>query len=72
MWVPTEEEAVHMFARYYRARFKDAAAKRARETANSLAQKGDATGQKMWNEVANTIDRHNQERGRKLKRQSPH
>ena len=61
MWMVTAGEAVEMYARYFAARHGNAASQRARETANSFMNKGDLGGHKIWNEVADTIDRHNQD-----------
>jgi hypothetical protein len=60
----TEGEAVEMYARYFAARHKITAARLARKTAQSLKVKGDVSGHKIWNEVADTIDRHQQENRR--------
>jgi hypothetical protein len=67
MWLITETEAVEIYARYFAARHSSAASQRARETASSLQSKGDLNGHKIWNEVADTIDRHQQERRRGLR-----
>lgn len=56
MWMPTETEAVEMYARYYAGRHKTTASQRARETAYSLQNRGDLKGHKIWNAVADTID----------------
>ena len=53
----TKEEAVEMYARFWVARHKQAASKLAREVGTSLACNGDHEGRKIWNQVADTIDR---------------
>ena len=60
MWMVTKDEAVEMYARYFAARHKSGASERARKEANSFKGKGDLAGHKIWNEVADTIDRHQQ------------
>jgi hypothetical protein len=70
MWLITEAEAVEIYARYFAARHKSTASQRARDTANSLQSKGDLNGHKVWNEVADTIDRHQQEKRRALRQPS--
>jgi hypothetical protein len=44
MWVPTQSEAIEMFARHYETRHRAGAAERARRTAATLAEKGDHQG----------------------------
>jgi hypothetical protein len=56
MWVPTQTDAVEMFARHFEARHRSGAAARARETAAALRAKGDHGGHRIWNDVADTID----------------
>ena len=53
----TRGEAVEMYARYWVARHGRGGSKLARETASSLQRKGDLEGHKIWNEVAEAIDR---------------
>jgi hypothetical protein len=62
MWMPTEDEAVEMFARHFAARHMAGASPRAREKAESLKSQGDLRGHKVWNSVANTVERLRQER----------
>jgi predicted phage gp36 major capsid-like protein len=57
MWVPAQDEAVEMFARHFEAFHRSGSAKRARETAAALKANGDHGGHKIWNDVADTIDR---------------
>ncbi len=57
MWIPTQTEAVEMFARHLEARYRYGSAKRARDTAEQMKAKGDHSGHKIWNDVANMIDR---------------
>jgi hypothetical protein len=60
MWMVTQDEAIEMYARMFRARHGRAASKLARKTALSLESKGDHEGHDVWNEVADTIDREQQ------------
>jgi hypothetical protein len=66
MWMVTKSEAVEMYARFFGTRHGSSASNLARKTANSLETKGDLDGHKVWNEVADMIDRHQQERRRAL------
>lgn len=59
MWI-TRNEAVEMYARFLQARHKNVASKLARKTANSLESRGDLDGHRIWNEVADVIDRRDQ------------
>jgi len=56
MWVPTEDEAVLIYARFLKARHGAAASKLARTTAKSLQENGDLEGHKIWNAVADAVD----------------
>ena len=55
MWVPTEAEAVEMFARYFEAHYRSGVVERARETAGIMRSKGDYAGHKIWNDVAERV-----------------
>jgi hypothetical protein len=57
MWVPTEVEAIEMYARHFEALHRSGSATLARETAMALKAKGDRDGYKIWNDVADTIER---------------
>ena len=57
MWVPTQDEAVLMYARFLRARHGAAAGKLARKKASKLEGDGDHEGHKIWNAVADAVDR---------------
>ena len=57
MWLPTQDEAVDMFARYLAARHGAAAARYARKTADKLLSKGDFAGHAIWNRVAEVVER---------------
>ena len=52
----TTDQAVEMFARYYRARLGKQASRKARAKAESLQKRGDAQGQNIWNRVADRIE----------------
>lgn len=55
MWVPTEAEAVEMFARHFEARHRNGALSKAEETAKDLENKGDGDGYRVWKMVAGRI-----------------
>jgi len=57
MWVPTQDEAILMFARFLKARHGTAAGNFARKTAKTLQDEGDPEGHKIWNAVADVADR---------------
>src|SRR5271157_5256918 len=57
MWIPTETEAVEMFARQLVTRHRATASTRAREMAEALRRRGDVKGHRIWNAVADTADR---------------
>ena len=57
MWMPTQDEAVLMYARFLKARHGVAASKLARKTAGTLQDQGDLAGYKIWNAVADAVDR---------------
>ena len=57
MWVPTQDEAVEMYARFLAARHGLAAGRLARKTADSLQAKGDFEGYAIWARVAEVIER---------------
>ena len=57
MWVPTEDEAVEMFARHFEALHRSGAVMRAKEKAEFLKQTGDVEGHRVWNKVAEVVDR---------------
>jgi hypothetical protein len=56
MWLPTQDEAVDMFARYLAARHGSTAAQYARETADKLLAKGDFAGHSIWIRVADVVE----------------
>jgi len=53
----TREQSVEMYARFMMARQGHKASKAAREKAEFLARQGDLDGHKIWNEVADAVDR---------------
>jgi len=55
MWVPTEAEAVEMFARHFEARHRNGALSKAEETAYDLEKRGDHEGYRVWTMVAGRI-----------------
>jgi len=56
MWVPTQDEAVEMYARYLAARHGKAAGRYARKTAERLQAKGDFSGCAIWSRVADAVE----------------
>jgi hypothetical protein len=57
MWVPTQDEAVLIYAHFLKARHGAAASKLARQKASMLQGDGDHGGYKIWNAVADAVDR---------------
>jgi len=57
VWVPTQDEAIVIFARFLTARHGTAASIVARTTANKFQDEGDFEGQRIWNAVADSIER---------------
>lgn len=55
MWI-TSNEAVEMFARYYKARFRARAGTLARQRAAELEASGDMEGERVWTAVSQKID----------------
>jgi len=70
MWMVTKAEAIEMYARYWSTRFGSTASSSARKMANSLEKKGDLDGHRVWNEVADTIDKHHHEKRRQLRNEA--
>src|SRR5262245_13716332 len=62
MWVPTQDEAVEMYACFLAARHGSAAGQYARETADKLQTKGDFAGYAIWSRVADVVERKSLER----------
>jgi len=58
MWLPTQEEAVLMYARYMEAHHGSGAANLARKKADALRHEGDHQGHQIWLAVADAVDRH--------------
>ena len=56
MWI-TQDEAVVMFARYCRARFGKDASQQVRAKAKALRERGDIEGWRVWNKVAQEIEK---------------
>jgi hypothetical protein len=57
MWVPTQDEAVLIYAHFLKSRHGVAASDLARKKASSLQDDGDREGYKIWNAVADAVDR---------------
>jgi hypothetical protein len=57
MWVPTQDEAVLLYARFLHARYGAVASKLARKKASTLKDGGDLAGHKIWDAVADAVDR---------------
>lgn len=56
MWFPTQNDAIHMFARFLVARHGSAANRYARRTANVLQARGDSAGHAVWNLVVDELE----------------
>jgi len=56
MWIPTQDEAVEMYARFLAARHKSSAGHYARANAEKLLAKGDFVGYAIWNRVADALE----------------
>ena len=57
MWIPTQDEAVEMYASFLVARHGRAAARYARKTAEKLRSRRDFQGCAIWTRVADTVER---------------
>jgi len=57
IWLPTQDEAVLMYAQFLRTRHGAAASKLARKKAQTLQDEGDVEGHKVWSAVADAVDR---------------
>ena len=60
MWVPSEDEAVDMFARHFEA--LRGAATKAKEEADALKRIGDHKGHRIWTKVVERIQHLRKER----------
>jgi len=58
----TQDEAVVMFARYFRARFRNLAGYKARTKATALKKRGDIKGHDIWTKVADELEKKTQPR----------
>ena len=56
MWLPTQDEAVEMYARFLAARHKAGAGRYARRHAEKLLAKGDVSGYTIWTRVADAVE----------------
>lgn len=56
MWIPTQDEAVEMYARFLAARHRSSAGGYARGNAEKLLAKGDFEGYAVWNRVADALE----------------
>jgi hypothetical protein len=70
MWIPTQAEGIEMFARFWTARRGKRASNSARKIAKSFELKGDLEGQKAWDNVADAIERREQESRRAVRQES--
>jgi len=57
MWIPTQDEAVEMYARFLVARHGSAARRYAIRTADRLLAKSDVAGHTVWARVADRIEK---------------
>lgn len=56
MWIPSESETIEMYARHFEALHRSGSLVLARETANSLKERGDQGGHDVWCRVADKIE----------------
>jgi len=56
MWIDLPE-AIHLYARYCRARYGSSATKVVQERATQLSEKGDLDGERIWSDLAREIER---------------
>jgi hypothetical protein len=56
MWIPTQDDAVKMYARFLAARHKSSAGRYARRNAEKLLAKGDLQGYAIWSRVADALE----------------
>ena len=56
IWLPTQDEAVLMYARFFRARHGAAAGNLAGKKAQMLQDGGDLEGHKIWRAIADAVD----------------
>ena len=57
MRIPTQHEAVLMYARFLKAHHGTGASEFAHRTAKALQDEGDLEGHKIWHAVADAVDR---------------
>lgn len=56
MWIPTQSDAIDMFARHFEALHRSGSVAKARETASRLRSDGDLDGHEVWSKVADSIE----------------
>jgi len=56
MW-PTHDDAIRLYAHFWRSRHGREAAAKAKDTARAFARRADFEGEKAWNEVADEVGR---------------
>ena len=57
MWMPTQDDAVGIYARYLMGRHGKSAQRYARKTADKLKREGDLEGYSAWSRVADAVER---------------
>jgi hypothetical protein len=57
MWMPKEDDAVEIYARYLMGRHGKSAHYYARKTADKLQRNGDLEGSMAWSRVADAVER---------------
>jgi hypothetical protein len=57
MWMPTQDDAVEIYARYMMGRHGKSAHHYARKTADKLKREGDLEGYSIWSCVADAVER---------------
>jgi len=70
MWKPKTGEAAEIYATYWTAKHGGGASNAAREIAKSHELNGDLEGRKSWNDVADAIERREQESRRVARQES--
>ena len=62
MWMPTQQEAVEIYARSWSARYGRTASGSARKMAHKMEGKGDRRGHEIWSDVAEAIERYQRDK----------
>ena len=57
LWMPTQDDAVEIYARYLMGRHGKSAHRYAHKTADKLKREGDLEGYSAWGRVADAVER---------------